>query len=78
MTVVFQILTYVNSCLNPILYSGFTKKFMLIRDLSDSTAQGNNPATVPDGDGDRCLEDKAPYVPSTSFELSNKMVSTGA
>ena len=80
MTVVFQILTYVNSCLNPILYGGCTKKFMLIRDLSNSTTQQINLHTVPKNDLEGGQQDKAPYVPvpSTHFELTNRSTSTGA
>ncbi|XP_063722071.1 somatostatin receptor type 4-like [Symsagittifera roscoffensis] len=72
LSLVFQILTYVNSCINPILYSGFTKKFMLIKDLNEFSTQLNPP---PACDGDD-TGTKAPYVPSTSFELSNKLGST--
>ncbi|XP_063722043.1 somatostatin receptor type 4-like [Symsagittifera roscoffensis] len=71
MTVVFQILTYVNSCLNPILYGGCTKKFMLIRDLADMTIGNNPPAPAYGGNANQ--ESKAPYVPSTTCELTNKI-----
>ncbi|XP_063721831.1 somatostatin receptor type 4-like [Symsagittifera roscoffensis] len=82
MTVVFQILTYVNSCLSPILYSGFTKKFMLIRDLADSSPPGANyPVVTPCDDDDDNEEHKVAFVPSTSrlsCEVSNKNECTGA
>ncbi|XP_075251810.1 uncharacterized protein LOC142344136 [Convolutriloba macropyga] len=83
LSLVFQVLTYLNSCLNPILYSGFTKKFMLIKDLSSN----NNAITVQlNGRHNSNFTQsithsmKAPYVPSntSAFELSSCRDNSGA
>ncbi|XP_075257819.1 somatostatin receptor type 4-like isoform X2 [Convolutriloba macropyga] len=79
LSLVFQVLTYLNSCLNPILYSGFTKKFMLIKDLSSNNnainIQLNNHHQNGIGDVQAAsISLKAPYVPAnttTTFELSS-------
>ena len=37
-SILFQVMTYINSCVNPVLYSSFTRKFMLIKDLTPNEA----------------------------------------
>ena len=73
-TLISQASTVLNSCINPILYSAFTKSFYLIHQLTFPDLQTENPAiegaagaqeldfrTTPRGSSD------APYVPKDAI-----------
>ena len=73
-TLISQASTVLNSCINPILYSAFTKSFYLIHQLTSPDLQTENPAieraagaqeldfrTTPRGSSD------APYVPKDAI-----------
>ena len=74
MSLLFQVLTYLNSCINPILYSSCTRKFMLIKELTQPQGQTaavsqNHQPNVINKDKTNCNGQSKAYMTSELWKL---------